>query len=275
MATIRTITYYPVKGCAGVSAGAAELTPAGPRHDRTFLIVDGDGVGRTQRTDPELAVIRPRIDAAGERLTLDAPGTDPVEVTVDLGRPRREVRMLGNPYPAIDQGDEAADWLSGVLGAPSRLVRMPPEHRRETGGHTPGTAAFADSQAIVAISQSSLDLLNERIAEAGGEPLPMDRFRPNLVLGGWAEPHTEDRVRTMIAGDAELGYAKLDIRCVVTTVDQSTGVKDGPEPLRTLARYRRTAAGGVAFGMKAAVVRTGKVSAGDEVIVPEWGEPER
>jgi uncharacterized protein YcbX len=152
---------------------------------------------------------------------------------------------------------------------------MPPEHRRETGGHTPGTTAFADSQAIVAISQSSLDLLNERIAEAGGEPLPMDRFRPNLVLGGWAEPHTEDRVRRMIVGDAELGYAKLDIRCVVTTVDQSTGVKDGPEPLRTLARYRRTAAGGVAFGMKAAVVRTGKVSVGDEVIVPEWGEPER
>jgi uncharacterized protein len=274
MAKIATLHYYPIKGCAAVSVSEAELTPAGPRHDRNFMVVTEEGASRTQRGTPALAVIRPEIGFDGERLTLRAPGVEALDVDVDLDRERCDVLLFGAPFKAIDQGDVAADWLSEVLGEPSRLVRVPPEHKRVTTGQTPGTAAFADGQAVVVTSLSSLDLLNERIAERGGEPLPMDRFRPNLVVDGWAEPHTEDRVRSMTAGDAELGYAKLDIRCVVTTVDQRIGVKVGPEPLRTLARYRRDPNGGVAFGMKAAVVRTGKVAVGDEVIVNSWDDSE-
>ncbi|MGH3999451.1 MAG: MOSC domain-containing protein, partial [Pseudonocardiaceae bacterium] len=121
---------------------------------------------------------------------------------------------------------------------------------------------------------SSLDLVNERITERGGEPLPMSRFRPNVVVGGWDEPHIEDRARRINVGNAELGYAKLAIRCAVTTVDQKSGVKVGPEPLRALAGYRRAAEGGVAFGVKFAVLRPGKLSVGDEVIVSHWGESE-
>ncbi len=252
----------------------ATLTPAGLAHDRSFMVIGEDGVFRSQRRDPGMALIRPEISAGGERLTLRAPGVDVLHIDVDLTTARRDVELHGMPYQGIDQGNAVAGWLSEVLSAPSRLVRVPPEHDRVTRGQTPGTAGYADGQPLLITSMTSLDVLNDRIAQRGGEPLPMNRFRPNVVVGGWDEPHTEDRARRINAGDTELGYAKLAIRCVVTTVDQESGTKGGPEPLRTLAGYRRAAEGGVAFGVKFSVVRPGKLSVGDEMIVNSWGESE-
>lgn len=267
MSTVVELLRYPIKGCAGTFVPDAELTPAGLAHDRSFMVIGTDGTFRSQRRDPGLAVIRPEIDAGGEALALCAPGVEPVVIGVDADGPRRGVTLFGAPYRGIDQGDEAAAWLSSVLGAASRLVRVPPEHDRVTDGLIPGTCGYADSGALLVVSRSSLDLLNERIASAGGEALPMNRFRPNIVVDGWAEPHVEDTVRRATVGDTEIGFTKLAIRCAVTLVDQSTGVRTGPEPLRTLARYRRVDAGGVAFGAKFAVLRPGKVTVGDELVV--------
>ncbi|MFE6052963.1 MOSC domain-containing protein [Kitasatospora sp. NPDC056446] len=271
MATVTELRYYPVKGCAGVGAAQAELTRAGLAHDRAFMVVDEQGVFRSQRRDPLLAAVRPAVEDDGRRLTLTAPGAEPVTVAIDTDGPRREVRLFGAPFLGIDQGDDAADWFSGVLGAHSRLVRVPPEHDRVTDGLIPGTSGYADSCAVHLLSRSSLDRFNEL---SGVAALSVDRFRPNVVVDGWAEPHTEDRARRIAVGDAELGYAKLAIRCSVTLVDQSSGAKAGPEPLRTLARYRRAAAGGVAFGSKFAVLRPGTLRVGDELAVGAWGASE-
>ncbi|MFJ1843359.1 MOSC domain-containing protein [Streptomyces sp. NPDC088146] len=274
MARIAALSYYPIKGCAGVSADVAMLTPAGLAHDRSFMVTGADGVFRSQRRHPQLALIRPEIGAGGARLTLRGPGLGRLAIDVDTSGTRRDVELFGAPYKGIDQGDEAAGWLSEFLGSPARLIRVPPEHNRVTDGRTPGTSGYADSCAVHILSRSTLELLNERMAERGGAPLPMDRFRPNIVIEGWDEPHVEDRARHITMGQAELGYAKLAIRCVVTMVDQSVGAKAGPEPLRTLAGYRRAAEGGIAFGTKFAVLRPGKLSVGDQVIVGSWGEPE-
>ncbi|MEV6174260.1 MOSC N-terminal beta barrel domain-containing protein [Streptomyces sp. NPDC051954] len=274
MAHVVELTYYPIKGCAGTSPGEAMVTPAGLAHDRSFMVVSEEGVFRTQRRDPRLALIRPEVGPGGEVLVLRAPGAEAVRVDVDASGARRPVDLFGSPYQGIDQGDTAAAWLSDVLRAPSRLVRVPPEHDRVTDGRTPGTSGYADSCALHMLSRGTLDLLNGKVAERGGSPLPMDRFRPNVVVGGWDEPHSEDRAHRITIGDAELGYAKLAIRCAVTLVDQETGSKDGPEPLRTLAGYRRARAGGVAFGAKFAVLRPGKVTVGDEVDVRVWGDSE-
>ncbi|MGC0418941.1 MOSC domain-containing protein [Embleya sp. AB8] len=274
MATVVELTFYPIKGCAGTSVARALLTPAGLAHDRAFMVVDREGVFRTQRRDPLLASIRPEIDAAGDRMTLYRPGIDPVTFDVDTDGPRREVDLFGNPFRGIDQGDLVAEWLSEALGADRRLVRVPPEHDRVTDGAIPGTAGYADSSPLHVVSRASLDLLNKRLVERGEVPLPMTRFRPNLVVEGWTDPHTEDRIRRITVGGAELGYAKLAIRCAVTMVDQRTGAKTGPEPLRTFADYRRAAPGGVAFGGKFAVLRPGELAVGDELIVTEWGASE-
>ncbi|SFB36607.1 hypothetical protein SAMN05216266_10984 [Amycolatopsis marina] len=274
MARVVELKYYPVKGCAGVSVPEAVVTPAGLAHDRTFLVIGENGVFRSQRRDPLLARIRPEIDETGTLLTLRAEGATVIQVDVDVTGARRAVELFGAPYRGIDQGEPVAAWLSEVLGTPSRLVRVPPEHDRVTDGVTPGTSAYADSAPLLLTTALSLDLLTERIAERGGIAVPMTRFRPNIVVDGWGEPHAEDSVRTVRAGTAELGYSKLAIRCAVTTVDQHTGARVGPEPLRTLAGYRRSGQGGVAFGVKFSVIRAGRVSVGEELAVTSWGEPE-
>jgi uncharacterized protein YcbX len=258
---------YPIKGCAGVALTDALLTPAGIAHDRTFLIVDEHGVFRSQRRDPKLATIRPEVVDDGRELILHAPGTDALRIAVDLDGPRRPVEMFGDPYRGIDQGDAVAEWLSHVLGSRSSLVRVPPEHDRVTDGETPGTAGYADSGALLLTSHASWVELNRRIMERGAQPVPIERFRPNVVVDGWVEPHVEDLVREASIGDTELGFAKLAIRCAVTLVDQRTGVRVGPEPLRTLADYRRIAEKGVAFGAKFSVLHPGRLAVGDELVV--------
>ncbi|MGA5648422.1 MOSC domain-containing protein [Streptomyces seoulensis] len=274
MPVVTELTYYPVKGCAGVPVDQARLTPAGLAHDRSFMVVSEEGVFRTQRRDPRLTLIQPGVTHDGARLTLHADDFEPLTIDVDASGPARPVELFGTAYRGIDQGDTVAGWLSSVLGAPSRLVRVPPDHDRVTDGRTPGTSGYADSSAVHLISRATLALLNEKLGERGADPLPMNRFRPNIVVDGWPEPHTEDRAHHLTLGSAELGYTKLAVRCAVTMVDQDTAARSGPEPLRTLAGYRRATQGGVVFGAKYAVLSPGKVSVGDEVVVGEWGEPE-
>ncbi|MDT0306210.1 MOSC N-terminal beta barrel domain-containing protein [Streptomyces sp. DSM 44917] len=279
-ATITELYTYPVKGCAGTPLRTAAVTPAGLAHDRTFMVTAEDGAFRSQRRDPRLARVRPSVDGDGAVLTLRADGFGEVAVAVSAGpdAPRRPVTLFGTPYPGIDQGAEAAAWLSEVLGAPSRLVRVPPEHDRVTDGETAGTSGYADSAAVHLVSAASLDALNARIEEGGERPVPMDRFRPNIVVDGWPDgaglpaAHAEDRVRRLAAGTALLGYAKPAIRCAVTRTDQVTGARSGLEPLRTLAAYRREPEGGVSFGVKFAVLRPGRLAVGDAARAIAWTE---
>lgn len=265
---------YPVKGCAPVALTESALLNAGLEHDRTFMVVGEDGDHRTQRKHPRLALIEPAISAGGRRLVLSADGRGSVLIDVDTAGERRAVRLFGVGYQGIDQGDAVAAWLSDVLGVASRLVRVPPEHDRVTDGDTPGTSCYADSCPVHLVSSASLDELNRRLVTRGSSALPMSRFRPNVVVSGWDRPHVEDAVRKLRIGEAELGYAKPAIRCVVTTVDQDRGTKTGPEPLRTLATYRRAREGGIAFGVKFAVTATGRLAVGDPVTVDAWDASE-
>ncbi|GAA4538902.1 MOSC domain-containing protein [Amycolatopsis samaneae] len=272
MARIARLTYYPVKGCAGISVDTAVVTAAGLAHDRTFMIAAPDGDFRSQRKHAALATVRPRI-ADGEKLVLSAPGIEDLEVEIRHDGPRHPASTFTWHGDAVHQGEDAQEWFSTLLHAESVLVGVAPDHERATSGQTPGTAAFADGHALLVVSESSLDGLNERIEARGGTPVPMDRFRPNIVVAGWTDPHTEDDVRAMRAGSAGLGYAKPCVRCSVPMVDQETGVKSGPEPIRSLATYRRAPEGGVTFGIKAAVTEPGQLAVGDEVIVHSWAGP--
>jgi uncharacterized protein YcbX len=271
MARIARLTYYPVKGCAGVEVPVAEVTPAGLAHDRVFQVVAPDGDFRSQRRYPVLASVRPTLQDG--RLTLSVPGREDLVLDVRLDGLRHPASTFSWQGEGVHQGEDAAEWFSDLLQVPSALVGVAPDHQRVTSGQTPGTAAFADGHALLVASESSLDGLNARILERGGEPVPMDRFRPNIVISGWLEPHLEDEVRAMSIGTATFGYAKQCVRCTVPMVDQETGAKAGPEPIRTLATYRRHPDGGVTFGMKAAVLRAGQVAVGDDVIVHSWAGP--
>ncbi|TCO43883.1 hypothetical protein EV646_11175 [Kribbella antiqua] len=273
VARVAALTYYPVKGLAGVSVESAEVGPSGLRHDRTFMLVEPDGTFLSQRSLPAMATLRASVLDDGAALRLSADGAEHLEIPVQYDGKRRDVSLFGKWFGQGVVQDPAADeWFSARLGKAAAVVRVTPEHERLGWGVHGGQTAFGDAHALLITSLSSLDGLNARIVERGGDAIPMNRFRPNIVVAGWDEPHTEDKLLRASLGSVEIGYAARAIRCAVPTVDQATGEKRGPEPTRTLASYRRQPdyGGGVSFGMKAAVLAEGNLQLGDEVTVHEW-----
>jgi uncharacterized protein len=268
-AKVVELVRYIVKGCAGESLDKTDVGPMGLAGDRLFMVVDADGKFVTQRTRARMAVIRPRL--AGDRLVVSAPEMPETGFDVVPDGERLQVVLHSWTGKGVDQGDGPAEWFSDFMGEPCRLVRVLPGHERRSDGLTQGYVGFADAHALHLTSVSSLDDLNSLILERGGtDSLPMNRFRPNVVVSGWDEPYTEDRVRRMTIGLVEIGYENRAVRCVVPTVDQATGQKAGHEPTKTLASYRREPEGGVSFGAKFAVLTPGEIAVGDPVSVTEW-----
>lgn len=260
MASVSALAYYPIKGCGGITVEHTEVTMTGPPDDRLFAVVGMDGATVWQGAVPRLATVQPRLAHGGATLTLSAPGAGDLTVDVSPDGPVRCVDVDKWPGAGIDQGDDVATWLSDLLARPVRLVREPARAAR---------SRHPDPTALLITSESSLDRLNTRIERRGATPVPMSRFRPNLVITAWPDPHTEDRVHRMTVGATVIGFGELAIRCTVTTIDQSTGHRRGPEPLRTLADYRREP-DGVTFGLKACVLTPGRIAIHDPVTVTAW-----
>jgi uncharacterized protein YcbX len=272
VAKLAELTYYPVKGLGGVSVGEAEVLETGLQHDREFMLVDPqDGTFHSQRTLPEMATIRVAYDGTWLRFTTD--GAEELAIQPTNDGPQRDVSLFGKWFGSgIAQDVRAEKWFSEILGQPALLVRVPPDHDRPGWGVHEGKAGFADAHALLVTSQASLDGLNDRILETGGEPIPMNRFRPNIVVAGWSEPHTEDKVLEATIGTVRIGYSARSIRCAVPRIDQATGERKGPEPTKTLSTYRRQPDydGGVSFGMKAAVLTAGHIAVGEEFRIDAW-----
>lgn len=263
VARVASLTVFPIKGCAGMAVDRRAVTATGLAGDRRFMVVDTDGRFRTQRRHPLLATVRPHLD--GDRLTLAADDLEPCTLDVVDDGPRRRVEIFGKEHPALDQGDDAADWLSDVLGVQSRLVGVTPEHHRPTDGLVPGLSGWADSGSLLLLSRAAADELSDRATERTGEPIPLERFRANVVLTD-CPAHAEDDLDRVTLGTARLAFAKQAVRCAVVTVDQRTGARVGPEPLETLATYRLLEAG-VVFGAKYTVLEPGEVAVGDALRV--------
>jgi uncharacterized protein len=232
------------------------LAAAGIR-DREWMIVDRHGHFVTQREHPRLALVRTAV--ADGALTLEADGAAALSLPQRMpAMGAREVTVWGSKVRGIDQGDDAARWISAFIGAELRLARFDdakrrmcsPDYAGDSGAHT----LFSDGYPVLVIGQGSLDDLNTRLAGKGDKALPMNRFRPNVVVEG-LDPFAEDHVDTLTAGEVTLKLVKRCARCKVTTTDQATG-RVGIEPLPTLSTYRRDdALAAVMFGMNAILLR--------------------
>jgi len=271
-ARIASLHLYPVKGARGLPLEAATvattgLTAAGVG-DREWMVVDPDGRFLTQREIPALALVAPAVDDGV--LTLEAPEQVPVSIALDGGHARaRDVTVWRSHVRGFDEGDDVAAWLSAHLRRPARLVRFDRSKARDcnrdyvgkSGAHT----LFADGYPILVIGAASLADLNERLAAKGEPALPMNRFRPNVVIDG-LEAYDEDHVDTLCVGELALRMVKPCTRCQVTTTDQATATV-GREPLPTLATYRYDERlSGVCFGMNAIVAAgSGSTIAIDDV----------
>lgn len=262
-ARLTEITLYPVKSAGGIAVQERQVEARGLAGDRRWMVVGPDGGFLTQRDWPRMALILTALDA--DRLRLDAPGCAPLRMPVLPDGGRLTVRVWRSVCAAVSAGAEADAWLSAFLEMPCRLVYMPNETRRTVSpdyAAGEGIVSFADGYPLLLIGEASLDDLNTRLAE----PVPMNRFRPNLVVTGFA-PYAEDDWKQVRIGDVLFHVVKPCARCAMTTVEQATGEKHGPEPLQTLAGYRRAESGKVLFGQNLIPAAPGMVRVGDSVEV--------
>ncbi|NNB17377.1 MOSC domain-containing protein [Pseudomonas fragi] len=259
---------FPLKSGKGESLPQARLDKLGLEGDRRWMLVD-EASGRflTQRADPKMSQLSALWNATGG-LTLSAQGFEALDVAVpDPDTDLRGVTIWRDTLRVPDAGDAAADWLSRFVEKPVRLVHVPLPRARTTEagyGRDDDQVAFADGYPLLLIGQASLDDISHKV----GRPLDMLRFRPNLVIEG-SEAFAEDGWKRIRIGDVEFRVVKSCSRCILTTVDPQTGVRDEQrEPLATLMTYRKQE-NGTMFGQNLVNDGNGVLEVGMPVTILE------
>jgi len=264
MPTLTELNLYPVKSCAGISLREATLTNAGLMYeqiyDREWMVVDAKGEFMTQRDFPKMALITPRIKA--DTLELRAAGMLRLEVPLGLPDPEDaktlSVKVWDDTVQAYDCDETTAAWFTNFLGTPCRLVRFHVDAKRQASEKwakgVDAPTLFADAFPMLVISQGSLDDLNGKLKAQGRDALPMNRFRPNIVISG-IEAFEEDYAESISIGTAKLKPVKPCARCNIPSVNQATG-ESGPDPLDIMQSYRANPKldGALTFGMNAVLL---------------------
>ncbi|MGA5823024.1 MOSC domain-containing protein [Kitasatospora sp. NPDC094028] len=275
---------YPVKSMYRLSPESADVQPWGLAGDRRWMLADPTGRFVSQRENTALGQIRPDL-LPGGALRLTAPDGSRIEIaapSVATGAPRADVEVWGDHFHAAEADEKAHAWIAEHLGD-YRLIHLDDPRARaiEPDFSEPGeTVSMADGYPLLVTTTASRDRLNELIAAEnpdGHEPLPMERFRPSVVVSG-TEPWAEDGWRRIRIGELTFKVVKPCGRCIITTTDQESGERRGKEPLRTLARHHRLL-GKAAFGQNLIPERPagvegdvlGTLRLGDEVEVLEDG----
>ena len=263
---LTALNIYPIKGCRGIAVASVAIDRLGIVGDRRLMLVDEGNHFISQREVAALATLVPALDAG--TLLVHAAYSTPLHVAIDPDAPTRDVTVWGDTViAAADQGDEAARWFSSAIGTPCRLVAfgtkahnpIDPEYSPRADAET----AFTDGYPLMVALQESLDDLNKRLAA----PVPMQRFRPSIVVGG-GKAWSEDDWTAMRLGTLDCDAVKPCARCVVITTDQESGARSArQEPLRTLATFRTVPGVGTIFGQNLVPRNTGTLHVGDAVEV--------
>jgi uncharacterized protein YcbX len=260
---VSALYVYPIKSCGGVALPSASVADRGFAYDRRFMLVDRTGTFVTQRELPRLALTTVRFSSGERELVVSAPHMPALtlEATPTTGVPTA-VSVWGYQAQARAQAD-GSRWFSDFLGDEVCLVYMPEDEHRPVNperARPSDIVSFADGYPFLLTSDTSLADLNARLSK----PITMSRFRPNIVVAGFA-PYAEDHFDELSIGAVPFRAPKRCDRCSVTTVDPQTGAR-GKEPLRTLARYR-LAEGKVWFGMNLIHDASGVLNVGDPVVL--------
>ncbi len=233
------INIYPVKSLKGIGLSESVVEKRGLRFDRRWMLTDPDGMFFTQRETPKMAAVRVRVDSGELIVESESVGELRVPAEPDRGH-RQKVVVWQSEVEALVYNGEVSEWFSDALGRKCQLVVMPESwhrHVNERFDSGEDIVSFADGYPLLIANEASLKELNERIGEENG-PVPMNRFRPNVVVSG-AEPFAEDNWKRIRVGEMTFRVPKPCARCVTTTVDQEAGEFDDKEPLKTLATFRR------------------------------------
>jgi uncharacterized protein YcbX len=280
MPTLSAITLYPIKSCAGIALQEVTLTSLGLMteqiYDREWMVVDSNGACLTQREYPRMALITPAIKAT--TLELRAPGMLRLEIPLGLpdpaSAPSLTTHIWDDTVLAYDCDALTAEWFTKTIGVPCRLVRFHANAERAvstkwTNGVQSSTM-FSDGYPILVAGSASLDDLNQKLVAAGRSALPMNRFRPNLVIDG-IDAFEEDYADSYQLGEVVLKPVKPCPRCPMPAIDQATG-EFGPDPMDIMQSYRGKLEleGALCFGMNAILIagEDQLVRVGQEIEVP-------
>jgi len=265
MISLTGLHIYPIKSCGAITLTEAEIGPLGLALDRRWMLVDRQGCFLSQREHALMATIGVHLDTAGQQLRVSAAGMPALHLPLSMPAVTLNVTLWDAELAALDCGEDRHQWFSSYLGADVRLVCFDPTVTRACNSNWCGDVAastqFSDGFPLLVTSQASLDDLNLRLQRKGAPALPMNRFRPNLVLSG-LDAYEEDYVDTLHLGEPGkeivLRLAKPCARCTIPGIDQENGQCDPQwphEPLDTLATYRADArVDGLTFGQNAIVI---------------------
>ncbi|MEI7845670.1 MAG: MOSC N-terminal beta barrel domain-containing protein [Chloroflexota bacterium] len=262
---LSNLSFYPIKSMRGHDLEHAQVEKMGLENDRRLMVVDPQGRFITQREHARMALITPFLQ--GNNLILQSEGMEPLNLEILRSGKRLPVDIWSSKaVESIDQGEKVAKWLSDFLEIPARLVRIADGYQRkispEYAIQPNDQVGFADGFPLLIISQESLDDLNSRL----DNPIPMNRFRTNLVVSG-TQPFAEDLWKRIRIGDVELALVKPCARCNVPTINQDTA-ESSKEPNTTLSKYRKID-GKVMFGMNIIPISTGYLQIGQTVEILE------
>ncbi len=264
MYRLESIHLYPVKSLGGYPVDECELMEKGPRGDRRYMLVDDNNQHLTQREIPTFALFKVRPDGKGFRVTF-AGDSMTLSYALEAGT-QLTCKVWDDNVDVIEAPKSVSDWFSQRAGQPVRLVYFPESNPRPVDQDyrvAEEQVGLADGYPVLVIGIETLSLLNSKLAS----PVPMNRFRPNLVFAGGGA-HDEDRWKDFAIGDTLLRGVKPCARCAVPTVDQETG-QMGKEPSATLASYRRFG-NKILFGENTVVLQPGTIRVGETIKVITW-----
>lgn len=229
---------YPIKSCRGIAVESALVTEYGFENDRRFVLCDKRGIFVTQRAQPRLALVRTHIE--GDALHLSAPQMPDISLPLHADGEEATVRLFKDTCTGLVMDDRINQWFSRFLGITCRLLRYMesrPRIRESSYLSAPVSVSYADGYPFLITSEQSLNYLNTKLQE----PITMNRFRPNIIVNGVDGPHDEDQWKEILIGDdVILTGANTSARCVMITIDQTTGMlHSNDEPRRTLQTYRK------------------------------------
>lgn len=265
MLQLSEIYIYPVKSLGGISLSKAQVTDRGLAHDRRWMLVDENGRFLSQREFPQLAIFQTSFEGNSLKITDKGNGHHVIFDINEYQSDAMTVQVWDDTLQAFEVNPTTSHWFSEALGIPVKLVYMPDNIHRKTDGAYALTGeeitSFSDGYPILIIGQSSLNSLNERLAE----PVGINRFRPNFVFTG-GEAFEEDEWHEFHVGQVRFFGVKPCARCIMTTIDPETGNKNNKEPLLTLNKYRK-AGNKILFGQNVLISQLGEVSVGDSISV--------
>ncbi len=267
MLTVSGLFIYPVKSLGGIDVPTASVTSRGLQYDRRMMLVDSTHTFLTQREHPQMALLQPAFAEGGFSFHHKTNAIAPLFVPFEPAAAQTTmVTVWRSSCEAQVYDTQINNWFSRALNMTCQLVFMPNQSIRYVDtryAHEGEITSFADDYPMLMIGQSSLNDLNARLHQ----PLPMNRFRPNIVFTG-GTPFIEDEWQQFNINGIEFKGAKPCARCVMTTVDQETSARS-KEPLKTLATYRQKN-NKILFGQNLVHKGTGTIRIGDEISVSAY-----